>query len=121
MLNMVINKQILLTIIMEEGYNSRIVGKNFDKKRIYQRVKRLDNSVTKARIPSDREYFSKGSTKIKQIILPNQTVVFFQSKESRPQKNCKEKFDWNKLSEIKRLEYNLLQFSEGKKINYSFI
>jgi len=118
---MIKDKQILLTIIMEEGYNSKIVGKNFDKKRIYQRVKKVDGSYIKSRVPSDREYFTESSTKIKRIIIPTRTVLFFQSKESKPQKNCKEKFDWNKYSEKQRLEYNLLQFSEGKKINYSFI
>lgn len=118
---MIKDKQILLTIIMEEGYNSKIVGKNFDKKRIYQRVKKVDGSYIKSRVPSDREYFTESSTKIKRIIIPTRTVLFFQSKESKPQKNCKEKFDWHKYSEKQRLEYNLLQFSEGKNINYSFI
>ena len=118
---MIKDKQILLTIIMEKSYNSKIVGKNFDKKRIYQRVKKVDGSYIKSRVPSDREYFTESSTKIKRIIIPTRTVLFFQSKESKPQKNCKEKFDWNKFSEKQRLEYNLLQFSEGKKINYSFI
>ena len=118
---MIKDKQILLTIIMEEGYNSKIVGKNFDKKRIYQRVKKVDGSYIKSRVPSDREYFTESSTKIKRIIIPTRTMLFFQSKESKPQKNCKEKFDWNKYSEKQRLEYNLLQFSEGKNINYSFI
>lgn len=111
--------KILLTTNVEEGYHSRVVGKNFNKKRTCE-IFETSDGISKGKIPSQRDYEIVSKKKIKVQILSTKVVNYFKSKESRPIKKCKEHYDWLRMSEESRLQYNLSQICEGKKFTYSY-
>ena len=111
--------KILLTIYLEEGYHSRVVGKNFCKKRFCKSVITSDG-IIKCRVPQQRDYQYFSQSKIRVQTLSSGVVEYFQSKESRPIKKCQERFNWLKMTPHQRLMYNLSQYSEGKRFEFSF-
>lgn len=110
--------RILLTVYTEEGFHSRVEGKGFSKKRPYKNYE-FDNQTFKGRIPEQRDYISHSQSKVKTTILPEKTVEYFQSQESKPTKYCKERNEWIKMKPHQRLIYNLQQLVEDKKFEYS--
>jgi hypothetical protein len=91
--------RILLTVYTEEGFHSRVEG-NGKKGKL-----------------KDYTYHSK--SKVRTSILPEKTVEYFQSNESKPHKYCKEKNEWSRMKPHQRLFYNLQQLTEGKRFEYS--
>jgi len=111
--------RILLTVYTEEGFHSRVEGSGFDKKRPKGNYE-FDNKIFRGRIPHQRDYIYHSNSKIRVQTLNEKTVEFFQSKESKPTKYCKERNEWLKMKPHQRLFYNLQQLSEGKRFEYSF-
>jgi hypothetical protein len=110
--------RILLTVYTEEGFHSRVEGKGFNKRRPYKNYETKDG-IGKGRIPEQREYVSYSQSKVRTSILPEKTVEYFQSNESKPHKYCKERNEWSRMKPHQRLFYNLQQLTEGKKFEYS--
>lgn len=112
-------KRILLTIYLEEGYYTRVIGQNFDKKR--PKANHEDsNGTLRVRYPSQRDYTSECKSKIRVTTLSEETVSYFMSIQSVP-KRGKEKDMWKKMKPSDRLKYHLEQLAEGKKFTYEFI
>lgn len=114
------DNRILLTIYLEEGFHSRVEGKNFNKKRPKGNYETKDG-VFRGRIPSQRDYISYSKSKVRITTIPSHTVNYFQSIESKPSKFCDERKNWSKMSEHQRLMYHLKQQSEGKRFEFSFV
>ncbi len=110
--------RILLTVYTEEGFHSRVEGKGFNKKRPKGNYETKDG-IFRGRIPSQRDYISHSKSKIRTQILPEKTVEYFQSIDSKPTKYCKERHEWLKMKPAQRLFYNLQQLAEGKRFEYS--
>lgn len=115
---MVQQGRILLTVYTEEGFHSRVEGKGFNKKRPYKNYETKDG-IGKGRIPDQREYISHSQSKVRTTILPERTLEYFQSNESKPHKYCKEKNEWARMKPGQKLFYNLQQLAEGKRFEYS--
>lgn len=92
-------QRILLTVYTEEGFHSRVEG-NGKKGNL-------------------KDYFYYSYSRVRTTILSEKIVEYYQSKESRPMKYCKEKNEWLKMTSHQRLFYNLQQLAEGKKFEYS--
>jgi hypothetical protein len=112
-------QRILLTVYTEEGFHSRVEGTGFDKKRPKGNYETKDG-IFRGRIPSQRDYVSHSKSRVRTTILPEKTVEFFQSSESKPSKYCKERNEWMKMKAHQRLFYNLQQLAEGKRFEFSF-
>jgi len=111
--------RILLTVYTEEGFHSRVEGTGFNKKRPKGNYETKDG-IFRGRIPSQRDYISHSKSKIRTQILPEKTVEYFQSIDSKPSKFCKERNEWAKMKPNQRLIYNLQQITEGKRFEFSF-
>lgn len=116
---MIINRRILLTVYTEEGFNVRIEGNGFNKKRPYKNYQTKDG-IFRGRIPEQRNYTSHYKSRVRIQTLSATVVEYFQSKESKPIKKCPEHYNWYKMTPRQRLMWNLSQNAEGKKFEFSF-
>lgn len=114
------DNRILLTIYLEEGFHSRVEGQNFNKKRPKGTYETSDG-VFRGRIPTQRNYVSYSTSRVRITTIPSQTVEYFQSKDSKPSKFCDERKNWDKMTPHQRLMYHLKQQSEGKRFEFSFV
>jgi len=113
------DQRILLTVLTEKGFHSRVEGVGFDKKRPKMSYETKDGMFI-GRIPSQRDYVTHSKSRVRISEISANVVTYFQSNESKPQKRCNERDNWSKMSGKQRLEYHLSQNAEGKEFEYSF-